>query len=185
MARNVNWYFEGWKKDREVSASGKEKTVWKYQGVYYEFQMDGRQRTLMKAGYTGLSVLLIGLWVLFSFLPGAGRENAFYVGAPWFLQIISFMYLIVGLFGIWRSGEKMTYRDVCAGYYRIRYVKWILLILQIICLSGEIVFLIAFHPYISVGAELLWLFGAALCLLLLIGIFILHRKFPPYQIPEG
>ena len=184
MARRVNWYFEGWKKDREVTASGKEKTVWKYNGVYYEFQLTKKQLLLMKAGYTCLSVLLIGLWVLFSFLPGAGRETAVYVGAPWFLQIIPFMYLIVGLYGIWRSGTKMTYRDVYAGYYRIRYVKWILLFLQIICLIGEIIFLIVFHAYISVGSELLWLLGAFLCLLAILGLFILHRKFPPYQIPE-
>ena len=184
MSRNINWYFEGWKKDREMTASGREKTVWKYNGVYYEFQLTKKQLFLIKAGYTCLSALLIGLWILFSFLPGAGRENAFYVGAPWFLQIIPFMYLLVGLFGIWRSAEKMTYRDVCAGYYRIRYVKWILLILQLISVIGEIIFLIVFHAYISIGKELVWLLGAILCLFTIIGIFILHRKSPPYQIPE-
>ena len=194
MTRKVNWYFEGWKKDREITDSGREKTVWKYSGVYYEFQLNGKSLTkkqlvLMKAGYTCLTVLLIGLWILFSFLPGAGRENAPYVGAPWFLQIIPFMYLIMGLYGIWRSGTKsagriMTYREVYAGYYRIRIVKWILLILQLTSVIGEIIFLIIYHSYISVGAELLWLLGAVLCLLMIIGIFILHHKFPPYQIPE-
>ena len=204
MARKINWYFEGWKKDREITDSGREKTVWKYSGVYYEFQLNGKnltgkQLTMMKAGYTCLSVLLIGLWILFSFLPGAGRENAPYVGAPWFLQIIPFMYLIMGLYGIWRSGTgsdgtevtgteydgtKMTYRDVYAGYYRIRIVKWILLILQLISVIGEIIFLIIYHSYISVGAELLWILGAILCLLMIIGIFILHRRICPYQIPE-
>ena len=184
MARKVNWYFEGWKKDREITASGKEKTVWKYTGVYYQFQLDGKQMIMMKAGYTCLSVLLTGIWVLFSFLPGTGRENAFYVGGPWFLMIIPFMYLIMGLYGIWRSGEKLTYRDVCAGYYRIRYVKWILLILQVICIIGETVFMIIYSSYINIGAELLWLSGAVLCLFMIIGIFILHGKFPPYQVPE-
>ena len=184
MARKINWYFEGWKRDRETDASGRERTVWKYTGVYYSFQLTGKQLIKMKAGYTCLSVLLIGIWILFSFLPGAGRENAFYVGAPWFLQIIPFMYLIIALYGIWRSGEKLTYRDVRAGYYRISYVKWLLLILQVICLVGEIIFLILYHPYINAGSEILWLFGAMLCLAMIIGIFILHRKFPPYQIPE-
>ena len=184
MAGKTNWYFEGWKKDREITASGKEKTVWKYTGVYYQFQLDEKQRKKMKAGYTCLSVLLIGIWVLFSFLPGTGRETAFYVGAPWFLQIIPFMYLIVGLCGILRSGDKLTYRDVRAGYYRIGYIRWILLILQLVCVIGEIIFLIVYNSYIQIGAELLWLFGALLCLAMITGIFILHRKFPPYQIPE-
>ena len=68
MARKINWYFEGWKRDREVTDSGKEKIVWKYNGVYYSFQLTGKQQIKMKAGYTCLSVLLIGIWVLFSFL---------------------------------------------------------------------------------------------------------------------
>ena len=184
MARKTNWYFEGWKKQRETDASGKKKTVWKYTGVYYQFSLSKKQLIMMKAGYTCLSVLLIGLWVLFSFLPGAGRENAFYAGAPWFLQIIPFMYLIMGLFGIWRSGEKLTFRNVRAGYYRVRIVKWILLILQSLCLAGELVFMIIYHSYMDMGAELVWLTGIILCLASIIGIFILNSRIRPYQIPE-
>ena len=182
--RKTNWYFEGWKKEKKTGENGKTKTVWNYQGIYYQFYLEPDKLKYLKAGYLAASLVMIALWFVFSLTFGTGRETAAYVGAPWFLQIIPFMYLIMGVYGTLRAGFTMTYRDIRSGYFRIRVAKWILAALQIICLIGDIIFLIIYHSQIRVWDEIIWIIGLCLCFVCTVVLFILQKKYPPYQIPE-
>lgn len=181
--KSVNWYFEGWKKNKETDDSGHTKTTWVYSGVKYRFQVEDTYVTHLKFGYIGMTAAMTVLWLVFSFVTCSGREKAAYAGAPWFIMIIPLMYLYMGVYGLIRSKSVMTYRDVRAGYYRIRYAKWALLVLQIIALAGEIIYLSINSHEIMISQELIWMAGICGCIACSIGIIILQNKFPPYQIP--
>lgn len=171
----TNWYFEGWKKQ-----GGR----WEYHGVRYRFQAEESALHKLKVCYGAAALAMILIWLVCSVLWGVGKETSAYVGAPWFLQILPFMYLIMGVYGILRSGYDMTYRDLRAGFFRIRIAKWVLLILQAASVIGELVFLILYHSVLPVSEEILFMAGACLCILCTAVLLFLQYRYPPYQIPE-
>lgn len=178
MARlRRDWYLEGWNREAVVE-NGKKRMVWRYTGEYFRYDLTPAGLKRLKAVYAVLLVVLLGVWFRFSMTRVAAREF-FFVGAQWFLCIIPFMELILGVCCFLPVKEKMTYRAMYGSYKRCVYGSWGLLILLALTLVGGIVFLALYGSRIYLPREIVWLFGVLVCLVCDLAFVILLRKYPP------
>ena len=165
MKKHINWYLDGWRRRTEYDVSGKKHTVWDYQGAYYSYHLEAAALSRLKWRRIATGVFLLLLWIVLSLSPAKGKDYAFYVGGPWFLAILPLMELLLGMIGTGRTRAQMTYRDFYAGYKRLQYGSYILFPLLFVAVVSDIVFAIVYRQYISTLWEILWIIGAAICML--------------------
>lgn len=178
MARiRQDWYLEGWNRE-VIEENGKKRTVWRYTGEYFRYDLTPKGLKRLKAAYGLLTVMLLAVWLHFSMMRVASREF-FFVGAEWFLCILPFMELILGVCCFLPVKEKMTYRAMYGSYKRCTYGSRILLVLLFLTIVGEIVFLVLYGGRVYLRREIVWLLGVLWCFVCDLIIVILLHKYPP------
>ena len=109
-------------------------------------------------------------------IKSIGRDTVLYVGAFWYVSLIPMVYMLMGAAGALRLKMEMTYRDLYSCYRRIKVASWILPVLFLGALVGEIVFLSIYQEYFSYQQELPWMIGAFILFLLSLFLFIVQLK---------
>lgn len=178
MARQVNWYLNGWVYDT-VAQKGHVKKVLVYKGAYYSFNLSTKGLRILKAGYLLLALTIYVVFYLFATNGSQGAET-FYSGIPGMLSIIPFIYLGMGVFCLMFAKDKMTYRSYYASVKRITYSARASIILLGLCILGEILF-IALHASgtnYDMNAELQRLLGALFCAAAAGAALYLQKRFP-------
>lgn len=178
MARlRRDWYLEGWSRER-VEENGKTRTVWKYTGEYFRYDLTSKGLKLLKTAYAALTVLLLAMWFWLSMVRVASREF-FFVGAEWFLCIIPFMELLLGVGCFLPVRERMTYRAMYGSYKRCVYGSRCLLVLLCLTVAGEVVFLALYGGRVYLPREIVWFLGVLGCLLCDLALVLLLGKYKP------
>lgn len=176
LGHKKNWYFNGWQSQKELSPSGRLRTVWKYNDDYYSFDLSPKGFRMLKIAFIMIPALIIVLWVLFSLVRCIGRDTVLYVGAFWYASVIPMVYMVMGAAGAVRMKEEMTYRDLYACYRRIKVSSWFLFPLFLASIIGDIVFVALYNDYFSLQSEMPWLIGAFILFLLSLALFIIQLK---------
>lgn len=184
MARPVNWYLDGWVRHKELTPTGKVVTIWNYQGAYYTYGVEEKQLKRLKISYVVCGLLLILGWFALGMSSAKGKDAAFYVGAPWFLCMLPLMELFLGMVGMRSASNKMTYRDMYAGYKRLLYGVRGCLPLMAISAVGEIVFLCIYRTQLRLLFELLWLLGVLVLVAVNAVLLVLQSRYRPWLIPK-
>ena len=176
LGRKRNWYFNGWESRKEMSSSGRVRTVWTYNDDYYAFDLSPKAFRLLKICFIAVPALIVLLWIFFSLVKSIGRDTVLYVGAFWYVSVIPMIYMVMGAAGAFKLQPEMTYRDIYACYRRIKVASWILPVLFLLSVIGNVVFLIIYKEYFSIQTELLWMIGAFVLFLLSLFLFIVQVK---------
>lgn len=159
-----------------MSSSGRLRTVWTYNDDYYSFDLSPKAFQLLKISFIVIPALIVLCWVGFSLIRSTGRDTVLYVGAFWYVSLIPMIYMIMGAAGAFRMKQEMTYRDLYACYRRIKVASWILPVLFLLAIIGDIVFLTLYKEYFSFRTELPWMIGAMILFLLSLMLFIVQAK---------
>ncbi len=176
LGRKKNWYFNGWESRKEMSSSGRIRTVWEYNDDYYSFDLSLKAFRLLKICFIAVPAMIVLLWILFSLVKSIGRDTVLYVGAFWYVSVIPMIYMVMGAAGAVKLKPEMTYRDIYACYRRIKVASWILPVLFLFSLIGNIVFLNIYREYFSLQTELPWMIGTFVLFLLSLFLFIVQAK---------
>lgn len=176
LGHKKNWYFNGWESRKEMSPSGRLRTVWKYNDDYYSFDLSPKSFQVLKICFIVIPALIVLLWITSSLIRSTGRDTVLYVGAFWYLSLIPMVYMIMGAAGAFRLKQEMTYRDLYACYRRIKVASWILPVLFFLSIAGDIVFVSIYNDYFSLQPELPWLVGALSLFLLSLALFFIQLK---------
>ena len=159
-----------------MSPSGRLRTVWMYNDDYYTFDLSSKAFLWLKICFIAIPALIVVLWIAGSLIKSTGRDTVLYVGAFWYLCLIPMVYMIMGAAGAIRLKPEMTYRDLYACYRRIKVSSWILPVLFLAAMIGDIVFVSVYKEYFSLRSELPWLSFAFLLFLLSLFLFIIQAK---------
>ena len=176
LGHKKNWYFNGWESRKEMSSSGRLRTVWTYNDDYYSFDLSPKSFQMLKICFIAVPALIVLLWIVFSLMRSTGRDTVLYVGAFWYVALIPMVYMIMGAAGAFRLKQEMTYRDLYACYRRIKVASWVLPVLFLLAIIGDIVFLSLYKEYFSLQPELPWLIGVLILFLLSLFLFIVQLK---------
>lgn len=176
LGHKKNWYFNGWESRKEMSSSGRLRTVWTYNDNYYSFDLSAASFLRLKICFIAVPALIVLCWIIFSLIKSIGRDTVLYVGAFWYVSLIPMVYMLMGAAGALRLKMEMTYRDLYACYRRIKVASWILPVLFLGALVGEIVFLCIYQEYFSYQQELPWMIGAFILFLLSLFLFFVQLK---------
>ncbi|MCQ2512852.1 MAG: hypothetical protein MJ092_05640 [Lachnospiraceae bacterium] len=174
--RKNNWYFDGWMSRKELTPSGRWRTVWEYNDDYYGFDLQPKQLKLLKYAFIFIPALILVVWFASSLTRSIGRDTVLYVGAFWYATAIPMVYMVIGAIGAFKIKEKMTYRDLYACYRRLMVSSWFIAPLFFLSIVGDIVFLVLYKDYFSIQTELPWLIGAFIDFLLAVLLFIVQLK---------
>lgn len=176
LGHKKNWYFNGWESRKEMSSSGRLRTVWNYNDDYYSFDLSPKGFQLLKICFIAVPALIVVLWILASLIRSTGRDTVLYVGAFWYVSLIPMVYMVMGAAGAIRMKKEMTYRDLYACYRRIKVASWILPVLFLLAIVGDVVFLTIYKEYFSLQGELPWMIAAFVLFLLSLFLFIIQAK---------
>ena len=176
LGRKKNWYFNGWESRKEMSPSGRLRTVWTYNEDYYSFDLPPKSFQLLKICFIAVPALIVLLWIAGSLIRSTGRDTVLYVGAFWYVSLIPMVYMVMGAAGAFRLKPEMTYRDLYACYRRIKVASWVLPVLFLLSIIGDIVFVAIYNDYFSLQPEIPWLTFAFLLFLLSLLLFIVQLK---------
>lgn len=171
-----NWYFDGWMSRKELTPSGRLRTVWEYNDDYYTFDLEPKQFKKLKLAFILIPALIILIWFISSFARCIGRDTVIYVGLFWYASVIPMIYMVVGAIGAFKLKAMMTYRDVYACYRRIKVSSWFIAPLFLLSIVGEFVFIIKYKDYFSFQTEYVWMIGAFICMLLAALLFVVQLK---------
>ena len=177
--KNTHWYLRGWEYEQQTQPDGKVRQVLIYHGEYY-WTAGGTAPGYLRWIYLASAVLL---WaVLIILLTHISRgASLFFVGGACALTLIPAIYLAIGCIQVLRVPVIMTLRDMRSSYYRIRLAsKWILA-LMLICLAGELFYLIfrlAGGYAIDWAGELIWLTGGIIGVVAPFADLRLLRRWP-------
>lgn len=159
-----------------MSSSGRLRTVWNYNDDYYSFDLSPKGFQLLKICFIAVPALIVVLWILASLIRSTGRDTVLYVGAFWYVSLIPMVYMVMGAAGAIRMKKEMTYRDLYACYRRIKVASWILPVLFLLAIIGDVVFLTIYKEYFSLQGELPWMIAAFVLFLLSLFLFIVQAK---------
>ena len=159
-----------------MSPSGRLRTVWTYNDDYYTFDLSPKRFQMLKICFIAIPALIVLLWISGSLIRSIGRDTVLYVGAFWYVSVIPMVYMVMGAAGAIRLKPEMTYRDLYACYRRIKVASWVLPILFLLSIVGDIVFVVIYNDYFSLQPELPWLIGAFVLFLLSLFLFIVQLK---------
>ena len=179
MARQINWYMNGWEYHNTKDKHGKNKRVLTYKGVYYSFNLSARGLAALKACYLALALALYMAFILYS-TGKAKSGGALYSGFPGMMTIIPFIYLGMGVFCLLLTKRNMTYRAYYASIKRITYSNRIALALMGVSILGRIIYTAV---NFSAGTtdlrpELFGFSYGGACIALIGGLLFLSNRFP-------
>ena len=100
--RKNNWYFDGWMSRKELTPSGRWRTVWEYNDDYYGFDLQPKQLKLLKYAFILIPALILVVWFASSLTRCIGRDTVLYVGAFWYAAAIPMVYMVIGAIGAFK-----------------------------------------------------------------------------------
>lgn len=164
-----NWYLRSWE-ERQID--GRKQLV--YTGEYYKLVLSRPARRNIKVAAAVLYILLCAVYLGFETTLSQGGL-AWYAGAPCLLAVIPLFYLGLGVWNLVCAEEYFTYRRQYAAFKRLRIGAWGCCILLGIGTAGQIFFLLRYGRLVSLRPELIFLFGALICVLLSAALLILTK----------
>ena len=176
MARQVNWFLNGWEYADTCGRSGKKRRVMVYKGAYYSFGLTARGLALLKTGYlVSTLALFAAFWIYSTDQTRSGA--AFYSGVPCMLAIIPFIYLGMGVFCLTIAKSDMTYRSFYASVKRIKYSAIISVALVGVSVLGRVVYIVI-HSVEELRGDIAGLAPGVFCVAVLGALLFMHRRFP-------
>ena len=176
-----DWYFRGWEYQESVEPGGRSGGRLVYTGEYYSFGVSGDKLRRLKKRYALLTAALLLCYVLCSLDTPTGSRSLW--GGACILTIIPLMYLLMGISCLLRAKPKMTYRDRHLSWFRIHYSSMAAALLLAIAAAGEAIYILRLAT--PPAADIRWLAGQLLSLILSLAILIISCRFPPKMItPE-
>lgn len=153
-------YTEDYEIEIIEDAKGKEKTIARYRGNYYETVVDERDLIRFKRFGLLLTVVIIALHVGAGFIANRGMIR-FYVSLPYVITFLPLYFLAAGMLRLPAEKRKFRRDEVHFSFDRVRTASIFLLILVGVSIIGELVFLIGFATenlpleYAFLGIEIL------------------------------
>ena len=153
--RDIDKYFEGYKKEEITTPNGRKKVIRVYRGDYYSFDIQGSDLKRMRRSITGCLVLsamlYLGLWVL-----PVGAAYSVIVVAVMAVTVFPLLYCFMGLFSFLTAKAPFVARYTYYSLPRLQTGSRILRVCSL-CLCGVyIIYLILSQgAYISyIAAEI-------------------------------
>ena len=173
-----DWYLRGWEYRENIDADGHCRGGLVYTGEYYSFGLSGDHFRQLKIRYLVLTAALLFCYVLCSLDTPTGSRSVW--GGACILAIIPLMYLLLGMCSLLRAKPEMTYRDRHLSWYRIHYSSMASVLLLAVAAVGQVIFILRLPS--PPAADIRWLAGQIISLVLSIAILIISFRFQPKMI---
>ena len=175
MAKRGSWYFEGYQSEEVLDRNGRTRQKLVYRGEWYGLGLEPAAFLRCKLICLVLGLVCTVVYFLINLFPAQGGMTP-WVGGPCLLGLVPLIFLWMGLINFLPSRLEWELRGLYAGYRRLKRWNLVFLVLMAITLVAEIVYLVR-NPE-QAGAELLYVLGVIICVVLSAGLLILQRRWP-------